>query len=148
MFKFEIEIGDWSKDGHEKSVSYTLESNKDIDYIRKAFLNSARWALKEGKEIFDPQKWCYEYRDNTITVGHYDDLIKQFPALEENEGAFPFDDETFTLDTEFMLVWTVEFIKMLDPSITIEVSEPLPQLHFYGQNAGEHIESIGYGLLD
>lgn len=149
MFKFEIEIGDWSNDGHGKTASFTLESNKDIDYIRTAFLNSAKWASSEGNEIFDPQRWCRKYGDDTITSEHLAALVEKFPALKAAAIELSSNDpEEVYLDPEFMVDWTVEFIKMLDPSITIELSEPLPQLHAFGYHNGEKIGQIGYGLLD
>ncbi len=55
-------VGDWSRDGHEKTDRFTVESNLSKAEIAKAY--------KAGAKLigFDITEYCKEFEDNTIPI--------------------------------------------------------------------------------
>ena len=66
----EIEVGDWSKDGHNQSDTFLFKSNYSGEEIDKGFER-----LKKEKKI-DFQDICCDYEDSEIKNGVLTKLIK------------------------------------------------------------------------
>lgn len=67
----EIEVGDWSKDGHNQSDTFLFKSNYSGDEIDQAFK-----CLKKVKQI-DFKNICCDYEDNEVE----DDVVTKLIEL-------------------------------------------------------------------
>lgn len=141
-YKFSISIGDWSGDGHRYEAIYTFSSNKPVQEVREAFFLAQKIEPKLA-----PDKFCSKYCEHDITAADMKKIRKRFPALKE----VPVDeyDGTYTVDPEFMVAFTVEYLKHGDPTLTLTRELEPERLQFYGKDEkGRHIDSIGYGLWE
>lgn len=66
----ELEVGDWSKDGHNQSDTFLFKSNYSGEEIDKGFER-----LKKEKQI-DFKKVCHDYEDSEINDDVLVKLIK------------------------------------------------------------------------
>ncbi|MBO7716455.1 MAG: hypothetical protein J6S85_23015 [Methanobrevibacter sp.] len=66
----ELEVGDWSKDGHNQSDTFLFKSNYSGEEIDKGFER-----LKKEKQI-DFKKVCHDYEDSEIKDDVLVKLIK------------------------------------------------------------------------
>lgn len=89
----EIEVGDWSKDGHNQSDTFLFKSNYSGEEIDKGFKR-----LKKEKKI-DFQDICCDYEDSAIENGVVNKLIEMGvlsqdevdAAIEEYDGSYCVD---------------------------------------------------------
>lgn len=65
-YLLDLEIGDWSRDGHEKSETIVIASNLDSDAIMKAYKAGAK---KIGVDCM--KEVCAEYEDNKLSEAHW-----------------------------------------------------------------------------
>lgn len=86
----EIEVGDWSKDGHNQSDTFLFKSNYSGNEIDQAFK-----CLKKVKQI-DFKNICRNYEDSEIENGVVNKLIEMGvlsqdevdAAIEEYDGSY------------------------------------------------------------
>lgn len=127
-YKFQIPIGDWSKDGHGKCDYYDATAAKPIEDVREAYF--------AAKAKF-PKELCPEEiyrRDDTIS-DELREKIKSASGLD--------------IDSEIsMAAYVVWFINQGDPDVKIRLSKKgIPMLSFYGYDKKKrHISFIGYGF--
>jgi hypothetical protein len=143
--QFKIDIGDWSRDGHNMSESFTVEADAaDIYEVRQAYAAAAK-----AHPRLDPSTLCSEYEESTIPLDIYKELTKLgCPVL----GADPEDDDiTVYVDgpSAFaeLVVW---FINLgAGRSMCKLVEDSIESLHGpLTKNGKKYLNvSFGYGLF-
>lgn len=133
-------IGDWSGDGHERTSTYYVRSNKPVEAVREA-----HFAIKEKTGI-DIENVCSLFDEDELPEETVDQL---------KELGFRFSDYTgmgmgILCAEDMARIW--EFLlQKADPELKLKMSDPekeLPSIHFSGMDEkGRHIKSIGYGLF-
>ena len=127
----QIEIGDWSGDGHGKCQTFTFESNLPIEEVREAY-----FAAREQHPEICPESFCAEYEDY--------DIPKKVRDRAKQLG-FKFRKN---IATEDLAEFTAFFCMLGDDNLCLTKTTPLESLAFYGSDAkGRSIEFIGYGLF-
>jgi len=146
--KFNIDIGDWSSDGHGKCKSFLFESSHSVEDVREAYFAAGKKLKKNW-----PEEVCHDYGDYSVTA----EVLRELKQVgfefkdcdfDGEEGA---DDEVCYPSEEGMLQLTVWFIKQGNPEIKLkQISTPkVPSLAFYGfDKKKRHIGFIGYGIYD
>lgn len=88
---YKLVVGDWSGDGHDKTISYYFKSFVELSAIEFIYKRNAEFI---GFDIFD---YCNEYEDNLIPKEKLD-LLSDYMNLrnidkdgEENYCIFPSD---------------------------------------------------------
>jgi len=63
MERFKLILGDWSDDGHGKTETFIVESNKPVDEAREAYFEAVKkTGIDFGEQV------CRDYEDNTWTL--------------------------------------------------------------------------------
>lgn len=139
LYRFHLDIGDWSDDGHGKKETFLIESNKPVRACREAYFA----AQKRLVENLWPEN-IYATYDNPLTP--------QAPQIAATRAhGFDFahyvgDDEY--LNAESLAHYTLWFITRGDPTIKAKII-PLDTFAFYGSDKrGRHIGFIGYGCFE
>jgi len=97
-YKVKLTLGDWSEDGHEKSIEYIYLSNYPVEKIRQAYKDSCKLtgisfnhdedytglALTYGS---DRQVWT-GYEDSGISDTAYA-ILSKFGIIAENDDIDP-----------------------------------------------------------
>lgn len=99
MNRIKLVIGDWSRDGHEKSETFVIESNLTKKEIEKAF--------KKGTKLIniDFTKYCEEYEDSSIPMEVASDLFKLGFDMNSIDDYDQFS-KTVCLDpTSYMMIY-------------------------------------------
>lgn len=129
--RINIEIGDWSGDGHSKCDIFTFESNLPIEEVREAYFKA-----RELHPEICPEGFCAEYEDPEIPK-KVRDRAKQL--------GFKFRKQPDTRDLADFTAW---FCMLGDDNLCLTRTTPLERLAFYGSDeGGRHIDFIGYGLF-
>lgn len=154
-------IGDWSSDGHGKSDTVLLESNKTVREIQEAYKKSCKltglsfnhnddytglklpWNHPEAKE----RRIAVEYGDNTISKLAEEILLKH--GIDVWDG---FDKSVFTDDDvvyidgpdHFIELW-IKFVQLSLPDLVLEkVTDDIPVINgWWNENLNVQ---FGYGL--
>lgn len=125
-----IEIGDWSHDGHSKCDIFTFESNLPIEEVREAYF--------KARELYPeicPEEFCAEYEDPEVPK-KVRDRAKQL--------GFKFHKQPDTLDLARFTAW---FCELGNPNLSL-LPKPVERLAFYGSDKkGRNIDFIGYGMF-
>jgi len=138
-YYFNLPIGDWSADGHEKCNYYRCEANKPLEIIRET-----HYKIKEVTGI-DIHSICSNYQEDSVDLDTFNKLQK----LGFNEGNKEFGNEIL-FDSDHMAKLWVFLLKKTNPSliITILPDNELPMMPFYGKDdKGRHIGFVGYGVF-
>lgn len=93
MNRFYVVLGDWSSDGHGKSVNKFIESNVKLSVLEKAYKDSVK------KTGIDFEEICQNYDDNSLP---YDIQIKFIELGCPLKDILELDEEECqeTLDSE------------------------------------------------
>lgn len=70
LYQFNVNIGDWSDDGHGKTDTFLFESNYPVDHLQKAYKKSVKTT---GLELSDV---CREYEEDKINEDDFAKLKK------------------------------------------------------------------------
>lgn len=138
IHRFQMPIGDWSCDGHERCDYYTIESNKPIEAVREAHFNIL------PKTGIDIERICPNIYDDTIDI--------ETLAKLKTMGFVPshhFNDETVLSSSDMAHIWVI-LLMQADPELdlTIVIEEEMDILPFIGyDDKGRHIGNIGYGIV-
>jgi hypothetical protein len=140
--RFNLQIGDWSGDGHGRNISYLIDSNKPIEEVRKAFY--------KAQEKFDRAVWptslCDRYQTYSITEEVANKIVAS--GYTDPLGDFDEDDKVYYVEVDELATYTLWFITQGDPTLgLVHCQEEIPSFHFYGYQDGKHIDGIGYGLF-
>lgn len=146
MYRFKIQLGDPSRDGHGYSEDFLIECNLPIDDVRRAFFK----AEEETKIIW--QNICEEYEDYTIrkNVIHKFKECGLYRVIEEYKYVDSIvidEDESVDIKGCFDLYCQLllEFIKIGNPGFVYKiVSDDCQTLE--GDTDGKMLSYGGYGL--
>lgn len=130
MNNIEFVVGDWSRDGHERTDTYVYTSNKTVEEINKIYENIVPGA-KEIIEYFD------DFEPGPYSFENLADMplwIKDFFEFDPNED---YKNSLCGIDIwpESMCDFIVEALKNVDPTLTLDLFET--------KRVGFH---FGYGL--
>lgn len=129
-----IQIGDWSGDGHGKCEDVFFESNLPTKEVREAYFA----AMKKCPHL-SPESFCHDCLDFEIPKKLIRDAKKAGYKIEP-DGFGP----------EGMAAYTAWFCTLGNPKLVLT---PMPEaerptLAFYGNDKKDrHIGFIGYGLF-
>ncbi len=145
-FRWTLELGDWSGDGHGHHQTINIESNKDVGAAQKAYQK----VKKELSQQLCPEKICSEYQEHKIS----NDVIEAARKLgfdfqegyDEEQRAEHNEDGGLYLDLEKLADYTLWFIKRGDPEIELKIT-PREEMPSFNRYARPHISFIGYGLF-
>lgn len=127
-----IQIGDWSGDGHGRYTNNFYESNLPIEEVREAY-----FAARERLESISPEHICPDYKHATLS---------EQIECEAAKLGFNFDRKTF--NSSQLADYTAWFCQQGHPTLKLTRVKPPPTLAFYGfDKKCRHVECIGYGLL-
>ena len=143
-YKFKIEIGDPSKDGHNQSEDRIIESNKTIEEVREAYDKSCLLTglvFTSNKDIIvnnEKLGWQHlEYSDRSVCTEYESWNISELAQnILKDNNIEVFDDEQ---DIDSLTNIFLEFIKLSLPDFEYEIIQNIiPSLNL----------TIGYGLFD
>ena len=127
-----IQIGDWSGDGHGKCEDFHFKSNKSIKDVREAYFSA-----KDKYPHLCPEEFCEEYEDGEVP---------ERIITGAKELGFEIDKDDFFL--EEMARYVAWYCKLGDPFLELKLKKAPPTLSFYGYDKKKrHIRFFGYGLL-
>lgn len=111
MYKFNIEFGDISQDGHERTAVFSIECSVDQHELEKLFNNACINTNFDFKE-----ELCDEYEVDSINIDYLYELKEEknidLLSIVEKNHAYKYDDYAFGLDPESFLKVFLEFTKM------------------------------------
>lgn len=147
MYKFKITLGDPSDDGHGKTETYIIQSNRPLEEVRKAYSLACRISgIKFHNEI------CADYEDHSLSK----DQIEKFENIGINVIGLMFGNSEYDPDYEDSGWLEMDtYVELLLCFITlytselklIIVSDELEDFEFYDDKYG-YISHFGYGLFD
>jgi hypothetical protein len=108
---FEVNIGDWSKDGHNQSKRFLFQTSATREEIKKAY--------DKGVKILgvDITKYCSDYEDSSLPTEQYDTYIESgWGGLEDG---FETDEDVHLYITDYLSLW-LHTIKIGCDTISIE----------------------------
>lgn len=152
-YTIRIPIGDWSKDGHSQCEWFTARSNLPVDAVQEAFIR----ARHEQPKVLNPENACFEYEQGSMPLESAQAVCEAFPSLLDEYIEKSLDrDENFYPDIDWFACWVVEFTKLGNPVLQLELDPDAddPMLVFYGFkefpgiDGKQHIEHFGYGLFE
>ena len=99
MYKFNIEFGDISQDGHERTAVFSIECSVDQHELEKLFNNACINTNFDFKE-----ELCDEYGVDSINIDYLYELKEEknidLLSIVEKNHAYKYDDYAFGLDPE------------------------------------------------
>lgn len=131
MKKYKIEVGDWSKDGHNQSDIFFVECNMNPGSNDGDWANNdnspntpySKGSIKVGFDLIN--KVCNDYEDRSISNEYVDKVVELYPklldeiALEKND-----DDETHNVcDAEAWLNLYLIICKIGDSEFKYKIVE-------------------------
>ena len=135
--KFIIEIGDWSRDGHNQSEEFIAIANGTIEQVREAYFE----AQDKLPEEIHPDKFVKHNQDN---------VVQERVMREMVENGYECGYNLVSCTPDDLVDYTVWFINQGNKNLKVRLqfTELAPRLHFYGYDSKKrHIEGIGYGLF-
>jgi hypothetical protein len=137
---FNIQIGDWSGDGHGHCENFRFVANKPIVDVREAY-----FAAKKRHPNICPEKFCDEHEVGTIPDDVHAALLAAGAPIRSED-----DLEQEGITAEELAAIVAWFCCQGDSDLVIkpDPAPPVPYLAFYGQDdKSRHIGFIGYGLF-
>lgn len=138
---YSLTVGDWSGDGHDKTVDILFETSYDADQIRELYRQAVD---KSGVNFFDrvssPRTLLEEYEDRYINNEDVDALIQigvKLPELERD-----YDNQIYyAVTTEALGNIFLEMVKSQDSKFDYKIVT-LPSINLYT------LGGCGYGLFE
>jgi hypothetical protein len=138
LYRFHLDIGDWSGDGHGKKETFLVESNKPVRASREAYFAAQKKLLERQW----PGNIASTYGERPIFDDHHIVEIKKLGF------DFKLYSELDCVDPISMAHYTLWFIMRGDPTIKAKII-PLDTFAFYGfDKKGRHTDFIGYGCFE
>jgi hypothetical protein len=128
MHKINFTVGDWSKDGHNQSDEYVVESNLKAGEIKRAYrVGSRKVGFDLNKDV------AADYEDHIMNEEFYNRLIELIPEAEQH---FTADNERYFEDgpTSYLKVY-FEIVKLGNPEFVYTIlndKNPTINLGGYG----------------
>lgn len=135
IYRFKLQLGDWSKDGHSQSEEYLIQSNVDVKELREIYFKTKRFNELSLEDI------CNDYEDCKISEEQIRGLgldVEKYQQIIDN-GIEPDD----------FIEMFIEYIQIHNPEISLKIiNDTIPSFHFYGYDEQKrHIGGFGYGLF-
>lgn len=128
----EIEVGDYSRDGHNMSDIMYIKSNYSGEEIDKSFER-----LKQKTEI-DFQFICDDHEDNTIHEEDLEKFVKHGLLTQEEIDECKEDSEYYVYSAKDLALFALDTLQKFDPEFKYE--QYVPQTEQCNALLG-----IGYG---
>lgn len=152
-----LPIGDWGRDGHERSDDFKIATNRTKDEITKAYLKTAsRLNMAFDKSVewlidADTIVLINDYQDNKLTPDVVKILTDNGADMSDLGGYDDFMDDDqinpFVLDEpEDGAELFLQFCKISDPELEWQFERPVAE-YLFGQFGDLNI-TVGYGLYD
>lgn len=144
--RFKIHIGDWSKDGHNQSESFVVESTVENEEVQQAFKTAALKIGVISEEMHPRFMIADEYEDNGLSNEHAKALTDAGVEIDDlvyNDGT----DEEPNYMFEDPQNLAILLMRIAQTELQFEykfISENIPS--FNGYWGGLNM-SIGYGLF-
>lgn len=137
--KWELQIGDWSGDGHSQCDDYVIESNFTVQEAREAY-----FVAKKKYPKICPEKVACEW-ESSLTIKEAQAWIDA-GVLDISKSAEEWVDEFHTDD--FALA-VLNYIKLGNAEFEFKIIEDdLETFNYYGYDKKKrHIGFFGYGLF-
>lgn len=138
MYKYNIEFGDISQDGHERTAVFSIECSVDQHELEKLFNNACKNTEYNFKEEI-----CDDYGINYINIDYLQELKEErnidLLSIVEKHHDYNDANESYGLNEENFLRIFLEFTKKYcGKEFTYKVNSPLnDRLSIY----------MGYGLF-
>ena len=142
-YKFKIEVGDPSKDGHNQSEDIVINSNKTITEVREAYDKSCLLTglvFTSNKDMVvnnEKLSWKHpEYSDRCVCVEYESYNTSELAQTILKE--YGIEDSEIDGDVGSLVDVFLEFIKLSLPDFEYNIiQDPIPSLGL----------TIGYGLF-
>lgn len=128
----EIEVGDFSKDGHNQSDIVYIKSNYSGEEIDKGF---ERLNKKTG---IDFQNICDEYEDTEVSEKDLEKFVKHGFLTQEEIDEYSEDGEYHIDDARDLALFALDTLHKFDPKFEYEQYTPKTEQCFA-------LMGIGYG---
>ena len=143
MNKMQLVLGDWSDDGHGKSESIHIETNKTLSEVRQAYLKSCeltKLAFDEGSLHRNYHHIAVDYEDNILSE-EIIEILKEFnyPFINELE-----DEDNYIYTDNYVRLWFWFIGLSLDDFQYEIIKDTIPVINGYWNK--ELNVSFGYGL--
>lgn len=145
MYKFKLELGDWSNDGHGKYETFVFESNKCVEELREIYFINCQ---KYGKLL---ETTCGDYNEYTIGSDASDEFKQIGINLDlDYDEEMLIEERIYYVNQDNFIDLFIQFMKLDSIDLQLELTkDPVPTFHFYGfDEKNRHIGCFGYGLFD
>lgn len=131
MHKITLVVGDWSGDGHDKSDTYIIESNLDLEQLSAAY--------KAGVQLLGTdlvEDICSDYEDNSFPVEVFNKLqalLGPHKVQLDLDEDYPEAEEEFRVyDSELWVDLILGVCKLGNPSLEWSLIDPDASWHIGG----------------
>lgn len=142
---FNIEIGDWSGDGHDQSQTFLCRADATIQCLREAYFKV------QGVIGIDLTEVCGEYGEEYMHISHAEALLEHGIIDQKKFDDFTADGDLDKVRPLDMAMIVRDCLNYVEPDYNVRFEKPqarIPSLHFSGfDSQGRHIGHIGYGVL-
>lgn len=144
MYKFRLQLGDWSHDGHGQTEDFVFETNKDIAELREIYFQNCD---KYGKIL---EELNSDYEDSRIKQYQVDMLTDIGIEVRSEILKEIAEDDEYYVEIDDFADWFEQFMKLDSPDLILEriPKKELPAFHFYGYDDKQrHIGFFAYGIF-
>lgn len=141
-YQFEMYIGDWSCNGHERCDTFIIQSKKPVQAVREAHFRIPAVTGINIEKLDQPRPHRLTFDGVPVKGVKAINALGFEPALPENEPWYPSAQEMAAL-------W-VFLLNKVDPELELSIVQPpeLEMLHFYGcDEHGRTIGAVGYNIV-
>jgi hypothetical protein len=143
MFKFKMPIGDWSDDGHGKCDYYIVESNKDIEAIVLAYI--------ETDKIHNISNQVCEYEEYELDQ----DFVDYLNTIGLDGTSYLEDTDGLSIESHSLATLVIDLMMHDDRTLELKIvpDSDMPMLNNWtaqkvkGISGGGVISLPGYGLF-
>lgn len=133
--RIQLEVGDWSLDGHSQTKYVYIESNLSISAIVTAFqIGAARLNLisPHGHDT-TYLNICDEYADSRLSRDEYARLVTLgiLPPVEDSDYGFN-QDGSVAMDVESYADLWLRVVAYANPTFVYTVESDTPEIHIGG----------------
>lgn len=131
VHKITLVVGDWSGDGHDKSATYIIESNLDLEQLSAAYKAGVKLL---GTDLVEDT--CSDYEDNSFPVEVFNKLqallVPHKVQLDLDEDYIEAEVEFRVYDSEIWVDLILGVCKLGNPSLEWSLIDPDASWHIGG----------------
>jgi len=124
--QIKLVIGDWSGDGHEKTVDFIVDTNCSEEQLEEAY--------KKGVEVCGidlTRNFCEEYEEDFLTEHEYKDF-KELNLFDEDTKYFEWNNKYYVTKRDFAKIW-MTIAQRGNPLLDYKfVSDEFPEINIGG----------------